>query len=232
MGTYHTSPVGWLRGFTSTEESDVRQAGARVLAVGAVPWEIVLLWSGNWGRPPCCGYSFDRETKVLKDDQTHPTCVLWWGKIAWCIDGLFCYWLMKVEGLPGLPLHFHKQKARGFQGKAGGDGQGRDGGLPRCRAANGLKAAQKFGQDILESELVWSGTSLSCDFFIIRGSLVWSWIYSFLSSLRAVPRNWMSNSSWAWRSWGSCWALRPRQVHLIGDLRSWYNFPLLNEPRS
>jgi len=61
---------------------------------------------------------------------------------------------MKVEGLPGLPLHFHKQKARGFQGKAGGDGQGRDGGLPRCRAANGLKAAQKFGQDILESELV------------------------------------------------------------------------------
>ena len=67
---------------------------------------------------------------------------------------------------------------------------------------------------------------------LIRGSLVWYWIYSFLSSLRAVPRNWMSNSSWAWRSWGSCWALRPRQVHLIGDLRSWYNFPLLNEPRS
>ena len=57
---------------------------------------------------------------------------------------------MKVESLP---LHFHKQKARGFQGKAGGDGQGRDGGLPRCWA-NGLKAAQKCGQDILESELV------------------------------------------------------------------------------
>lgn len=37
---------------------------------------------------------------------------------------------------------FSQAKSSCFQGKAGGDGQGRDGGLPRCWAANGLKAAE------------------------------------------------------------------------------------------